>query len=88
MPKAKKIPLIDKHGSWISGSSQIEEGTWYRMPTKTPEVAECCDCGLVHITEYKIVDGKIFWRTTVDRKATRAARRREGVTVQRRKFRT
>lgn len=86
MPSTKrKIPLIDSHGSWIAGSEQIVAGRWYRMPLKTSEVSECCDCGLVHITDFKIVGGKLFFRTTRAEEATKAARRRDGISLRRKK---
>lgn len=81
----RKIPLIDGHGSWISGAEPIVAGRWYRMPLKTSEVSECCDCGLVHITDYKIVEGRLFFRTTRAEEATTAARRRDGISLGRKK---
>ncbi len=60
-------------------SAQIWEGKWYRMAS--PETSECCDCGLVHHTEYMLEDGRIFFRTKVDKRATRAARKAHGITI-------
>lgn len=68
-----------------SGSIQMIEGRWYRAGLSSPEVTECCSCGLVHVTEHKVVDGKLFWRSRVDQKATDAARAREGVVLHRKK---
>ena len=35
----------------------------------------CCDCHLVHIVDYRIVDGTIEFRARRDVRATAAARR-------------
>jgi hypothetical protein len=69
-----KKPPIDSRGS-----IQMEEGKWYRLDS--PEVTECCSCGLVHVTEYMFENGRMFWRATTDMKATRASRKRNGITV-------
>lgn len=60
---------------------QIYEGDWH--PMESPEVTECCDCGLVHKTEFRIDGdtGRIMWRTVTDARATRKARKRAGITV-------
>lgn len=67
-----KAPKVDGH-------IQMHEGTWYKLDS--PDVTECCDCGLVHHTEYMFEGGRLFWRASVDRIATRAARKRAGVRV-------
>jgi len=36
---------------------------------------ECCDCGLIHRLDFRIVDGKVEFRTRRDDRATAAARR-------------
>lgn len=69
----------------LTGSIQMFEGQWYRAGFRSPEVTECCGCGLVHVTEYKMVDGKLFWRSNVDQEATDAARAREGIKLRRKK---
>lgn len=81
MRSTKKNPVkID-----LTGSIQMFEGQWYRAGLRSPEVTECCSCGLVHITEYKVIDGKLFWRAGVDQEATDAAREREGISLRRKK---
>lgn len=55
-------------------SIQMYEGSWYRLDS--PEITECCDCGLVHHTEYMFKNGRMFWRSAADPKATQAARKR------------
>jgi hypothetical protein len=69
----KKTPVDSR------GSIQMEEGKWYRLDS--PEITECCDCGLVHVTEYMFENGRMFWRAKTDPKATRASRKRNGITL-------
>lgn len=70
----KKLPAVES-GRFI----QMYEDTWYRMDN--PGVEECCDCGLIHHVEFKLVRGTLFWRARVDRRATTAARKRSGIRV-------
>ena len=65
----------------VKGSIQTEPDKWYRLDS--PEITECCDCGLVHHTEYMLHKGRLFWRSKVDQKATDAARREHGIVVTR-----
>lgn len=58
---------------------QIIEGRWYALGSY--ETTECCDCGLVHRLSYKLEKGRIFERVVVDARATRRARRKEGIVV-------
>jgi hypothetical protein len=74
----KKLPAVES-----SRFIQMYEDTWYRMDS--PGVEECCDCGLVHHVEWKIHNGTIFWRARVNRRATNAARKRDGIKVVKRK---
>lgn len=58
---------------------QMVEGVWYAL--RNPDLSECCDCGLVHHTEFKIDGINIFWRSKIDRRKTRLARKLHGITV-------
>lgn len=69
--KADKAPYI-----------QMREGTWYAL-MHTHEMTECCDCGMVHTTEWKVERGRLYWRATVDKKRTEAARARDGIVITR-----
>jgi len=60
-------------------SIQCEPGKWYRLDS--PELTECCDCSLLHWTEYKFENGRMFWRSKVDRKATAAKRKENGIKI-------
>lgn len=58
-------------------SIQMEPGKWYRLDS--PEMTECCDCSLIHVTEYKFENGRMLWRAKVDRKTTNIKRRENGI---------
>lgn len=58
---------------------QIEDGKWYRQSGYTH--TECCDCGLVHKEEYRLVNGHLEWRTVRDDKKTEERRKELGIKV-------
>jgi hypothetical protein len=54
---------------------QIVDGSWYAIAFgQKPFTEECCDCGLVHITDFKVENGKFWVRYRRDDKSTAAAR--------------
>lgn len=58
---------------------QVIEGVWYALMDE--QTSECCDCGLVHETEWKVEKGRLFYRTKVNRRLTTASRRASGIKV-------
>jgi hypothetical protein len=52
-------------------------GEWFPVPGKKLILA-CCDCGLVHIVDFKFKDGKLFMR--MDRDEGRTKRLRKKIT--------
>jgi hypothetical protein len=52
----------------------IAYGAWTR-PRRRNFREQCCDCGLVHRLDFRIVRGRIEFRTRRDDRATAAARR-------------
>ena len=54
---------------------QLTDGEWMTTVRKGFK-EQCCSCGSVHVVDYRIVDGKIQFRATVDHRATAAARRK------------
>ena len=52
----------------------ISYGEWTR-PRKQNFREQCCDCGLIHRLDFRVVDGKVEFRTRRDDRATAAARR-------------
>jgi hypothetical protein len=53
---------------------QVYEGDW-TIVAKTGHRDMCCGCGLVHIIDTRVVDGKIEVRARLDKRATANARR-------------
>jgi hypothetical protein len=60
---------------------QINDGSWYRVKGYTH--SQCCGCGLVHKEEFKLENGELYFRVTVDEKETAAQRAALGITVTR-----
>lgn len=52
----------------------LKDGEWMRPITRGFK-EQCCDCGLVHRVDYRVVDGAIEFRAYRDNRATAAARR-------------
>jgi hypothetical protein len=52
----------------------VAYGEWTR-PRMRDFREQCCDCGLIHRLDFRIVDGRIEFRTRRDERATAAARR-------------
>jgi len=52
----------------------ISYGEWTR-PRMRNFREQCCDCGLIHRLDFRIVEGRIEFRTRRDDRATAAARR-------------
>ena len=53
----------------------VTDGEWIRVPMRNGK-DQCCDCGLVHKTNYRIVDGHVEVQVFRDGRATGGARRR------------
>ena len=54
----------------------LEDGQWLR-PTRRGFKEQCCDCGLVHRMDFRLVNGTIEFRVFRDKRAT--ARARQGL---------
>lgn len=63
----------------------MTEGVWYAIQHDI-ELTECCGCGLVHRTYWKVERGRIYWRAAVDKRLTAKARKRDGIRVLTRKL--
>lgn len=63
----------------LTASIQMEPNKWYRL--SSPEAEECCDCGLVHVTEYQLYKGMLMFKSRTDKRATAAARKRHGIKI-------
>lgn len=56
---------------------QRYDGEW--VDVTDGQFLACCDCGLVHDTEYAILDGRILKRSFRDRKGTAHRRMRKEI---------
>ena len=56
------------------GYYQVTDGEWIVVP-KRGYKEQCCDCGLVHRMNFKILDGRIHIQTFRDPRATNGARK-------------
>jgi hypothetical protein len=59
---------------------QIVDGSWHQWDRKD-NWEECCDCALTHRAEYKVVNGKIWFRCWREDKLTNAKRKRRGIKI-------
>lgn len=64
----------------MSDYYQVTSGEWVRVPLKGYR-EQCCDCGLVHLTNFQIAQDKrgrnvLYAQTFRDGRATGGARRR------------
>ena len=71
---------------------QVFEDEWEQVALSQEEREMCCDCGLVHRVRYRLrpiarVSGAVRhileMKTRVDKKATRAYRKRHGIKISR-----
>lgn len=53
---------------------QVLDGEWIKPLHRGWKLA-CCDCGLVHTMNLKIVGGRVYVQATRDNRATAAKRR-------------
>ena len=52
----------------------VEAGQWVQ-PVRKGYKMECCDCGLVHVLDFRLVKHRIQIRAERDNRATAAKRR-------------
>ena len=57
-----------------------EEGEWVSLVMTGYKMA-CCDCGLVHRLDFRIVDDRVEFRTYRDNRATGQIRRHNNIKV-------
>ena len=53
---------------------QVTDGEWIVMPWRGYKEM-CCHCSLVHKTDYKVIEGRLWAKSSVDHRATNGARR-------------
>lgn len=66
------------------GYFQIVDGEWFE-PTHTKQTLQCCDCGLVHVYEFAVIDRgtrdpvtgvQVQFKVKRDNRRTSASRRK------------
>ena len=53
---------------------QVTDGEWVRV-VKRKFRDQCCQCGSIHVMDFRVVDNAIEFRATFDPQATAASRR-------------
>jgi hypothetical protein len=56
------------------GYYHVTDGEWVPVPWRGFK-EQCCSCGLVHKTDFRVVDSGLQFKATVDNRATAAVRR-------------
>ena len=56
----------------------IKAGQWV-APKKSGYRMECCDCGLVHVLEFRLYRGQVQMRGYRDNRATARRRKKRGL---------
>lgn len=59
---------------------QAHDGDWIEPVRRKGFRIRCCDCGLVHVVNFRVRRGKLQFQVFRDSKATAAARRKKGKT--------
>lgn len=54
---------------------QVYDGEWIRPTPQRGHKMACCDCGLVHRIDFRVVDGRVEFRAVRDTRATARRRR-------------
>jgi len=57
---------------------QIHDGEWVEPTPQTGHKMACCDCGLVHTVNFRIVKGKVQFQAIRDKRATATRRKKRG----------
>jgi hypothetical protein len=55
---------------------QVYDGEWIQPSPMRGHKTQCCGCGLVHVVDYRVDEGRVQFRARVDRRATAAVRRK------------
>lgn len=54
---------------------QVYDGEWIQPTPQTGHQMACCDCGLIHTINFRVVDSKVQFQAFRDVKATKNRRR-------------
>jgi hypothetical protein len=56
---------------------QVYDGDWIEPKPQNGHKVTCCDCGLVHKINFRVVKGKVQFQAFRDNKATANKRRKK-----------
>lgn len=70
MPRKAKYPVV-----------QIVDDTWYALADYSRDI--CCGCSMVHDQEWKLEDGRLFFKVKVNQRETARLRKKHGIKVTR-----
>ena len=73
------IWLWPRNGEELKSYPNVESGEWIQ-PVRTGYKMRCCDCGLVHRLDFRILRGRVQIRAQRDNRATAACRRKNDPT--------
>lgn len=62
---------------------QQTDGEWVQLKSMKGYKLGCCDCGLIHTLDFRIVKGKIQFRAFRDNRATAQRRRHRLISITR-----
>lgn len=54
---------------------QVYNNEWVEPTPQRGHRIKCCDCGLVHVMDFRVVKGRVQFRPKRDKRATALARR-------------
>lgn len=55
---------------------QVTDGDWVEPTPQRGHKMKCCDCGLIHVMDFRVRKGRVQFRPRRDKRATAAARRK------------
>ncbi len=71
---------MSKSGKPRRHYTQIHDGDWITPHHRDYRLA-CCDCGLTHDVQFRIVRGSVQFRASRNNRATSAARRAKRIVI-------
>lgn len=60
---------------------QVTDGQWMEVPKHNFHM-QCCDCGLVHVMNFKTSKGKVYVQAYRDNRSTGQVRRHRGIKLE------
>jgi len=61
--------------------TQVTNGEWFEPSPQRGHRMRRCDCGLVHVMNFRVKNGKVQIQPRRDNRATTASRKRRGISI-------